>query len=58
MRLFEDAVRDSSVVQDDNFKSAMELIKSVGGGLDLQISNIMYRPTPYGIQLVLTDPVA
>jgi hypothetical protein len=61
-RIIEDSwVRD--YVKDKELKRALDFIKykvvaSDHIDWDLGISNIMYKRSPYGIQIVLTDPVA
>lgn len=54
-----------SKIEDEDFKKATRLIrmfvnskKCDGCRIDLHQNNIMARRTPYGVQLVITDPVA
>lgn len=52
-------------IKDDDFKKAAKLIRMFAKSkkcpncrIDLHQNNIMARRTPYGVQLVITDPVA
>ena len=50
-------VRYMDLIIDENMRSAVQFITSIPGGhIDIHKANIMIRNTPYGKQLVFSDP--
>jgi len=60
-------IEDFSIIKDKNLIRAIRVLREAGGALesavgmalyDIYQQNIMFRRTPYGLQLVITDPLA
>ena len=65
--IVEDAVRNiadyAPHIKDKNFIAVAKLIHKIvaasySANYDLHYNNMMARRTPYGVQLVITDPIA